>query len=63
MLTQEDNDRLTRAGKGTPGGALLRRYWQPVALEEELPKGAPPKPVRVMGEDLLLVRDSAAPPR
>ncbi len=50
MLSQQQNDLVTRAAKGTPGGDLLRRYWQPVALEEELPPGAPPKPVRVMGE-------------
>jgi phthalate 4,5-dioxygenase len=62
MLSQEQNDQLTRAAKGTPGGDLLRRYWQPVALEEELPPGAPPKPVRVMGEDLVLFRDEAGRP-
>jgi phthalate 4,5-dioxygenase len=59
MLSPDDNDLLTHAAKGTPGGELLRRYWQPVALEEELPRGAPPKPVRVMGEDLVLFRDDA----
>src|SRR5919199_1548809 len=26
MLTQEQNERLTRVGPGTPMGALLRRY-------------------------------------
>ncbi|HUB95366.1 MAG TPA: Rieske 2Fe-2S domain-containing protein, partial [Stellaceae bacterium] len=59
MLTREENERLIRAAKGTPGGELLRRYWQPVALEEELPPGAPPRPVRVMGEDLVLFRDGS----
>lgn len=62
MLSQEQNDLVTRTAKGTPGGELLRRYWQPVALEEELPPGAPPKPVRVMGEDLVLFRDEAGRP-
>ncbi len=28
MLTAEENDRITRAGPGTPGGELLRRYWR-----------------------------------
>ncbi len=32
MLTQEENDLLTQTGPGTPGGELMRRYWQPVAL-------------------------------
>src|SRR5262249_10459254 len=30
MTTQEQNERLTRVGPGTPMGNLLRRYWQPV---------------------------------
>src|SRR5579884_2567691 len=57
MLTKEQNELLTRTGPGTPGGALLRRYWQPVALAEELPPDGPPLPVRVLGEDLVLFRD------
>ena len=32
MLTKERNDLLTKTGPGTPAGELLRRYWQPVAL-------------------------------
>src|SRR5947209_5541621 len=57
MLTQEQNDLLTRTGPGTPGGELLRRYWQPAALAEELPPGGAPLPVRLLGEDLVLFRD------
>jgi len=33
----------------------MRRYWQPVALVEEV--GADPLPVRILGEDLVLFRD------
>src|SRR5512145_771795 len=62
MLSQEDNELLTRTGPGTPGGDLLRRYWQPVALSEELPSGGPPKEVRLLGEDLVLFRDDRARP-
>lgn len=57
MLSQEENDLLTRTGPGTPGGNLLRRYWQAVALTEELPANGAPLPVRVMSEDLVLFRD------
>ena len=53
MLTREENDLLTRVGPGTPCGNLMRRYWQPAALAEELPPGGPPIPVRLLGEDLL----------
>lgn len=57
MLSPEDNELLTRTGRGTPGGEFLRRYWQPVALSEEMGPKAAPVPVRVMGEDLVLFRD------
>jgi phthalate 4,5-dioxygenase len=57
MMTQEENELLTRTGRGTPGGELLRRYWQPVALSEELPSGAAPLSVKILGEELVLFRD------
>jgi phthalate 4,5-dioxygenase oxygenase subunit len=56
VLTQEQNDLITQTGPGTPGGALMRRYWQPVALAEELPVGGAPIPVRILSEDLVLYR-------
>ena len=28
MLTQAENERLSRVGPDTPGGKLLRRYWK-----------------------------------
>jgi len=57
MLTQEQNDALTRTSAGTPGGALLRSYWQPIAVATELPSGGAPVPVDVLGEELVLFRD------
>jgi phenylpropionate dioxygenase-like ring-hydroxylating dioxygenase large terminal subunit len=57
MLTQEQNDALTRSSAGTPGGTLLRSYWQPIALSKELPEGGAPVSVDVMGEELVLFRD------
>src|SRR4051812_18338680 len=56
MLTQEENELLTRTGPGTPGGELLRRYWQPVGLAQELTDAQPKKRVKVMGEELVLYR-------
>ncbi len=55
MTTQEQNDRLTRVGPGTPMGNLLRRYWQPVGTASELEK-EPVQKVRVLGENLTLYR-------
>jgi len=56
MLSEEKNERLTRVGPGTPMGELLRRYWHPVAGVDELEQD-PIKPVRLMGEDLVLYKD------
>jgi len=58
MMSQEQNDRLTRVGPGTGAGAVLRRYWQPAALSEELMSARPVVPVRLLGEDLVLFRDN-----
>jgi phenylpropionate dioxygenase-like ring-hydroxylating dioxygenase large terminal subunit len=62
MLTKEENQRLTSVGPGTPMGELMRRFWQPVALSEELPQAGAPRPVRLLGEDLVLFRDDAGRP-
>lgn len=56
MLTQEQNDMLTRVGPGTPAGELMRRYWHPVAAVEDL-REKWTVPVRLLGEDLVLYRD------
>ncbi|MEE8334454.1 MAG: aromatic ring-hydroxylating dioxygenase subunit alpha [Alphaproteobacteria bacterium] len=56
MLSAEDNARLTGTSTGTPAGDLLRRYWQPAALLEELDGERPVVPVRLLGEDLVLFR-------
>jgi len=65
-MQAEQNELITRVGPGTACGALLRSYWQPVALLDEFDArldagiGARPvKPVRVLGEDLVLFRDGA----
>jgi phthalate 4,5-dioxygenase len=59
MLSQADNERLTRVGPGTPMGNLLRRYWLPALLAEEVPeRDGAPKRVRLLGEDLIAFRDS-----
>lgn len=59
MISQELNDSLTRVGPGSDAGEVLRRYWQPAALSEELMQARPVVPVRLLGEDLVLFRDSA----
>jgi 5,5'-dehydrodivanillate O-demethylase len=61
MLTQAENDTLTRVGPGTPAGELLRRYWHVAAAACELSEEAPVKAVRLLGEDLILFRMPPAP--
>lgn len=56
MLKQEDNDKVTQSGPGTPLGNLLRSYWQPAGLVSEMPGERPVKQVRIMGEDLVLFK-------
>src|SRR5437870_3582212 len=60
MLSQEQNDLLTLVGPGTPGGELLRRYWLPACLSEELPEpDGPPVRVKLLGESLVAFRDTS----
>lgn len=60
MLSADDNDYMTRVGKGTPAGELLRRYWHPVAAAAELTADSPIRRVTLLGEKLVLFR---MPPR
>jgi phthalate 4,5-dioxygenase len=59
MLSKEENELLTLTGPGTPAGDMIRRYWQPAGLSEELPPGGAPVPIRLLGEDLVLFRNDA----
>src|SRR3989337_568753 len=59
MLSQEDNEILTRGGTGPLMGNLLRRYWTPALLSSEVPEpDSPPVRVRLLGEDMVAFRDS-----
>lgn len=62
MMTNEESELLTRTGPATPCGDFLRRYWQPVALSEELPHGGAPLAVKLLGEELVLFRDGEGRP-
>jgi phthalate 4,5-dioxygenase oxygenase subunit len=60
MLSQSDNETLTRVGPGTLMGNLLRRYWTPALLSAELPEpDCPPLRVRLLGEDLIAFRTTS----
>ena len=55
-MDEATNRSLTQVGAGTPMGELLRRYWHPIAAVSEL-EDHPTKPVRLLGEDLVLYKD------
>ena len=57
MMSQEANDLITRTGPKDPAGKLMRKYWQPAALVDELQGPRPVKAVKLLGEDLVLFRD------
>ena len=59
MITTEENDLLCRVENGAPMGQLMRRHWVPICLQEEVPAadGTPVK-ARILGEDLVVFRDS-----
>ena len=60
-LAPATHDReLTEVGAGTPMGELLRRYWHPIGLAAAA--GAVPRPVRILGEELILFRDGSGRP-
>jgi phthalate 4,5-dioxygenase oxygenase subunit len=59
MLSQSENELLTRVGPGTPMGNLLRRFWQPFALATEFSQAdSDPVRIRLLGEDLIAFRDT-----
>ncbi len=65
VVKKDLNERLTQVGPGTPCGALMRRYWQPIALLAEFnpaldPRMAsrPIKAVRALGQDFVLFQNA-----
>jgi phthalate 4,5-dioxygenase len=61
VLSQEENELLTRVGPGTPMGNLFREYWLPAMLSDELPTpDCDPVRVLMLGEPLIAFRDSNA---
>ena len=59
MLSREQNDLLCRVERDAPMGGIMRRHWLPVCMSEEVAEkdGAPVKS-RLVGEDLVVFRDS-----
>jgi phthalate 4,5-dioxygenase len=60
MITAEENDLLCSVEGDAPMGQLMRRHWIPACMSEEVAEadGAPIR-VRLLGEDLVVFRDSS----
>ena len=59
MLTAEENNLLCRVENAAPMGRLMRAHWLPICMSEEVsePDGTPLR-ARLLGEDLVVFRDS-----
>lgn len=59
MLTAEENELLCRVEGDAPMGQLMRRHWIPACLSEEVTEAdGTPVRTRLLGEDLVVFRDS-----
>lgn len=59
MLTADENDLLCRVEGAAPMGGIMRRHWIPVCLSEEVAESdGTPVHARVLGEDLVVFRDT-----
>jgi phthalate 4,5-dioxygenase oxygenase subunit len=59
MLSAEDNDLLCRVEGEAPMGQVFRRHWIPACLIEEVPDpDGTPVHAKLLGEDLVVFRDS-----
>lgn len=53
--------KLTQTGPGTDMGQLLRTFWHPIAVSDQLAPGSA-RPIRIMCEDLTLYRGESGKP-
>jgi phthalate 4,5-dioxygenase len=59
MLAAQDNDILTQVGPGTAMGELMREYWIPACLPQEIVVDGTPLRLKLLGEKLIAFRDSS----
>ena len=59
MLSAEDNALLTQVTGNAPMGQMMRRYWAPACLAEEVAEpGCAPVRTTICGTKLIVWRDS-----
>ena len=58
MLTEAENKTLTETHPSSAMGNLIRKYWQPACLSQELRSDGAPLRIKLLNEDFLAFRDS-----
>src|ERR1700682_2998521 len=59
MLTREENELLCRVAGEASMGQIMRRHWIPACMSEEVAEAdSAPVRSRLLGEDLVVFRDS-----
>ena len=59
MLTQEENDLITRSDPDTPLDEMMRRFWIPSFMASEIREhDGTPLRLRLLGENLIAFRDT-----
>ena len=59
MLTPAENDLLCRVEGDAPMGQIMRHYWMPACLSEEIAEAdSKPIQVKLLGESFVAFRDS-----
>ncbi|HWE76541.1 MAG TPA: Rieske 2Fe-2S domain-containing protein [Stellaceae bacterium] len=59
MTTARENEILTRVGPGTPMGDVMRQYWHPIAMSDEVKTDGDPVRIMILGEPLIAFRDTS----
>jgi phthalate 4,5-dioxygenase len=58
MINAEENEQLSRVGRGTLMGNFFRQFWIPVCLSSELKADGDPVRLMILGEKLVAFRDT-----
>ncbi|HUB97683.1 MAG TPA: Rieske 2Fe-2S domain-containing protein [Stellaceae bacterium] len=56
MLSQSENEMLTRVGPGTAMGEMLREFWTPALRSAALDADGAPRRVRLLGQNFVAFR-------
>jgi phenylpropionate dioxygenase-like ring-hydroxylating dioxygenase large terminal subunit len=59
MISEAENELLTRVGRKTPMGKLMRQFWIPACLSSELATDGPQMRLMLLGEKLIAFRDTS----